>query len=86
MTIWWDEKTRIIGIDWKDTTAAMTGEQFKMELTLFASHVENQKARGILVDVTRFRHKLPRKSRLLFSSSDHAHYFRGEGEQDRATA
>jgi hypothetical protein len=28
-------------------TAAMTDEQFKAELTLFASHVEKQKARGI---------------------------------------
>ena len=40
LTIWWGENTRIIGVDWKETTAAMTDEQFKMELTLFASHVE----------------------------------------------
>ena len=58
LTIWWDETTRIIGIDWKETTAAMTDQQFKMELTLFASHVERRKARGILVDVGRFRHKM----------------------------
>jgi len=58
LTIWWDEKTRIIGIEWKETTAAMTDEQFKAELTLFASHVEKQKARGILVDVSWFRHKM----------------------------
>ena len=58
LTIWWDEKKRIIGIDWKETTAAMTDEEFKMELTLFASHVEKQKASAILVDVSRFRHKM----------------------------
>ena len=56
LTILWDEKTRIIGIDWKETTGAMTDEQFKMELTMFASHVEKLKARGILVDVSRFHH------------------------------
>ena len=58
MTIWWDEKARIIGIDSKETTAAMTDEEFKTELTLFASHVEKQKARSILVDVSRFAHKM----------------------------
>ena len=36
----------------------MSAEQFKTELTLFASHVEKHKARGILVDVSRFRHKM----------------------------
>ena len=29
LTFWWDEKTRIVGIDWKETTAAMTDEEFK---------------------------------------------------------
>ena len=53
----WDEKARIIGIDWKEATSAMTDEQFKAALTLFAGHVEHKKARGILVDVSRFRHK-----------------------------
>ena len=53
----WDENARIIGIDWKEATSAMTDEQFKAELTLFAGHVEQKKARGILVDVSRFRHK-----------------------------
>ncbi len=58
LTILWDEKTRIIGIDWKETTASMTDEDFKTDLSLFAGHVEQQKARGILVDVGRFRHKM----------------------------
>jgi hypothetical protein len=53
----WDEHTRIIGIDWKEGTSSMTDEDFKAALTLFARHVEQKKARGILVDVSRFRHK-----------------------------
>jgi hypothetical protein len=31
-------------------------EEFKAALTLFAGHVEQKKARGILVDGSRFRH------------------------------
>lgn len=57
LKILWDEKVDFIGIDWKDSTAAMTGEQFKAELTLFAGYVEEKQARGILVDVSNFRHK-----------------------------
>ena len=53
----WDESARIIGIDWKEATSGMTDEQFKAELTLFAGYVEQKKARGILVEVSRFRHK-----------------------------
>lgn len=43
LTIWWGDTTRIIGIDWKETTVEMSDEQFNMDLTLFASHVEKQK-------------------------------------------
>jgi len=57
LKIFWDEKASIIGIDWKDSTSAMTGEEFKQELTLFAGHVEKKRAGGILVDVSTFRHK-----------------------------
>lgn len=53
----WDESARIIGIHWKEATSSMTDEDFKAELTLFAGQVEQKKARGILVDVSRFRHK-----------------------------
>jgi hypothetical protein len=56
LKILWDEKTRIIGIDWKSSTSAMTGEEFREELTLFAGHVEKKHASGILVDVSNFRH------------------------------
>jgi hypothetical protein len=59
LKIFWDEKAHIIGIDWKDSTSSMTGEQFKEELTLFAGHVEKKHAGGILVDVSNFRHKHP---------------------------
>jgi hypothetical protein len=58
LKVLWDENSRIIGIDWKESTTAMTDDQFKDELTLFAGHVEQKKARGILVDVSRFRHKM----------------------------
>ena len=57
LTISWEESTRIIGIDWKEATSSMTDEEFKAELTLFAGHVEQKKARGILVEVSRFRHR-----------------------------
>ena len=58
LRILWDEKTRIIGIDWKDPTGTMTDEEFKAELMLFARHVEEKKAEGILVDVSRFQHRM----------------------------
>jgi hypothetical protein len=35
----------------------MTDEEFKQELTLFASHVERKRAAGILVDLSNFHHK-----------------------------
>jgi hypothetical protein len=57
LKVFWDDSTRIIGIDWKEATSSMTDEEFKAELTLFAGQVEEKKARGILVDVSRFRHK-----------------------------
>ena len=58
LRILWDEKSRIIGIDWKEATSTMTSEEFKADLTLFATHVEMKKATGILVDVSKFRHKM----------------------------
>lgn|SRR5262249_19358096 len=58
LRILWDEESRIIGIDWKETTSAMTTEEFKADLMLFATHVEFKKAPSILVDVTKFRHKM----------------------------
>src|SRR5260370_40251927 len=57
LKISWEEKARIIGIDWKEATSSMTDEEFKAALTLFAGQVEQKKARGILADVSRFRHK-----------------------------
>jgi len=53
----WDERNRIMSIDWKEATSSMTDEEFRAALTLFAGYVEQKKAGGILVDVSRFRHK-----------------------------
>ena len=58
LRILWDEQSRVIGIDWKESTAKMTDEDMKDELSLFAGHVENKKATGIIVDVIRFRHRM----------------------------
>jgi hypothetical protein len=58
LTILWDESMRLIGIDWKESTATMTDEDFKADLILFAGYVEQQKAIGILADVTHFRHQI----------------------------
>jgi hypothetical protein len=57
LKILWNDKTRVIGIDWKEATSSMTDDDFKAELERFAGFVEANKAHGILVDVARFRHK-----------------------------
>jgi SpoIIAA-like len=44
-------------IDWKEATSAMTDEDFKTELTLFAKQVEDKRAPRILIDVSKFRHR-----------------------------
>ena len=56
--VMWDDETRVISIDWKEATSSMTNQDFKSELELFAGLVERKKARGILVDVAHFRHKM----------------------------
>jgi len=58
LQILWDERSRIIGIDWKASTATMTNDEMKDELALFAGCVEKKKAPFILVDVTKFRHTM----------------------------
>jgi hypothetical protein len=58
LTVVWDESTRIIGIEWKDSTAAMIDDDFKAALAMFAGHVEAKQAIGILVDVKQFRYKM----------------------------
>jgi hypothetical protein len=57
LEILWNDESRVSGIDWKEATSSMTGEELKKELTLFADEVEAKKAHGILVDVKNFRHK-----------------------------
>ena len=58
LRVLWDEELLVIGIDWKEATAAMTDKDFRAELTLFVGYVEEKKARGILVDVSKFRHQM----------------------------
>ena len=58
LKILWDEKTRVIGIDWKEATSSMSDKDFQKEMALFAGHVEQKRARGILVEVSNFRHKM----------------------------
>jgi hypothetical protein len=58
LRILWDEKARIIRLDWQEATSAMSDDDFKNALALFAGHVEEKKARGILVDVRYFHHKM----------------------------
>src|SRR5262245_17131481 len=52
-----DEKSRIIDRDRTEGNSAMNDEEFRRERTGFASDVEARKAAGILVDLSRFRHK-----------------------------
>jgi len=58
LRILWDGLTRIIAIDWNESTAAMTDDEMKDELALFARYVEDNRASCILVDVTRFQHRM----------------------------
>jgi len=58
LRILWNETTGIIGIDWKESTATMTNEDIKKELSRFAEYVENKRAPRILVDVTKFLHRM----------------------------
>ena len=57
LKILWDNPSRIIGINWKESTAEMSDEDFKADLTTFAGYVEQQKGRGILANVAHFRHR-----------------------------
>jgi len=58
LRILWDFESKIIGVEWKETTSAMTSEEFKTDLMLFATHVEMRKAPSILVDVSKFRYRM----------------------------
>jgi hypothetical protein len=55
-------EAQIISIDWKEATSTMTSDEFKADLMLFASQVEKKKASGILVDVSKFHHKMEPES------------------------
>lgn len=58
LTVSWEESYQIIGVHWKAATSSMTDEDVKAELSLFAGQVEQKGARGILVDVKEFRHRM----------------------------
>ena len=49
LKIFWDEKASIIGIDWKDSTSAMTGEEFKQEKNAKAERILTRCARRIVL-------------------------------------
>jgi hypothetical protein len=57
LQILWDAQTRIISIDWKESTFEMNDEDFKTELSRFAKQVEENRAPRILIDVSKFRHR-----------------------------
>jgi len=57
MNIFWNSGTRILRVDWKEGTGAMTTEDFKASLTQIAAQVESRRAAGLLVDVDKFRHR-----------------------------
>ena len=50
--ILWDAESHIIGIDWKESTAEMSEEDFKADLTTFAGYVE-QRGEEVAVGVER---------------------------------
>jgi hypothetical protein len=60
LTILWETPRRIMGIRWKPITASMRDDDFKAALTLFAGHVEQKGAHGILVDVEDSHHRTGR--------------------------
>jgi hypothetical protein len=43
LRILWDEKARIIRLDWQEATSAMSDDDFKNALALFAGHVEEKR-------------------------------------------
>jgi hypothetical protein len=43
LKISWEERARVIGIDWKEATSSMTDEDFKAALTLFAGKLSRIK-------------------------------------------
>jgi hypothetical protein len=57
MRLFWDADTRIMSMEWKDATSAMTDEDFKGVLTELAGWVEDKRPLGLLIDVRHFRHR-----------------------------
>lgn len=53
-----DAGSGILELDWTDATERMTDAQFRAALERFARHAVTQRARNVLIDVTRFAHKM----------------------------
>jgi hypothetical protein len=51
--------THAIELDWKETSGAMTTDDFKEALEHFAGYIRDQSATGALVDVRRFGFESP---------------------------
>jgi glucan phosphorylase len=50
--------TRSIELDWKDTTSAMTDEDFKQALEHLAAHIRDRSATGTMIDVRTFAFRM----------------------------
>jgi hypothetical protein len=61
-TIRWDEQTRVIAIRMESATPALTAEDFKNELRLFASQERHQRVES-WSDVSAFSHEMASISR-----------------------
>jgi hypothetical protein len=57
-TTTFDSDSGILELDWTDATEHMTDAQFGAALERFAAHAVAQRARNVLIDVTRFGHKM----------------------------
>lgn len=53
-----DAESGILEIDWTERTAEMSDETFKAALQRFAGFAAERGARSLMVDVTRFRHRM----------------------------
>lgn len=56
--IFFDSKTKIIKLQWLETTGNMTDDDFKDVSTKFAESAEKHSANGLLVEVINFKHKM----------------------------
>ena len=53
-----DTGSNVLRFHWTEKTASMSDEDFKRALLLYADFAQRHSARGLLVDVRNFRHRL----------------------------